>query len=345
MDPSEYRSVIKFYVLLKKSNEILFSDLKTVYGENCPSKTTVYYWIAEFKRGRSSVLQDISNVGRPLEISESKVKQCEDLIREHRRIKVSELAEMVKVSVGSCHKIISSLSYRKLCSRFVPKFLTPEMKESRLQCAKANLELFSKHGQKFLENIVTEDETPLSLYLPESKRESSEWRKTDEKPPLKMRSGTSHRKSLMLSVFWDIKGIILLDFLPNGRTINSDYYSNMVAECKTKRRKTRNTPLWLLVDNAPVHSSELSISTTLESGFDLIPHPPYSPDLAPSDFHMFKHLKTALRGKHFESSFHLQRYVEEWFSELEPDFFRCGFDDLVTRWKKIVTVDGGYIEK
>lgn len=345
MEQSEYRSVIKFYVMLKKSNDELFADLRTVFGDNCPSKTTIYYWIAEFKRGRVSVFQDLTNVGRPCEISDDKSIQCEAIIRQQRRIKVSELAEMIKVSDGSCYSMISKLGYRKLCSRFVPKFLTPDMKESRLNCAKSNLKLLERHGDNFLKNIITEDETPLSLYLPESKRESSEWRRKDEKPPLKMRSGTSHRKSLMLSVFWDRNGIILLDFLPNGRTINSDYYSGLIENCRKRRRKSRNTPLWLLVDNAPIHASELSNFTTIDSGFSLLQHPPYSPDLAPSDFHLFKHLKKALRGKHFQTPDELKLYVEQWFIALEPDFFSRGFDDLVTRWQKAVAVEGSYIEK
>ena len=82
------------------------------------------------------------------------------------------------------------------------KFLTPGMQQMRVNCTLSNLQLLNQYVDAFISNIVTDvDETPLSLYLPETTRESSEWRHKEEKPPLKMRSGTSHRKQLMLSVF------------------------------------------------------------------------------------------------------------------------------------------------
>ena len=170
----------------------------------------------------------------------------------------------------------------------------------RLNCTLSNLQLFNQYGDAFISNIVTQDETPLSLHLPETKRESSEWRHKEEKPLLKMRSGTSHRKQLMLSVFWDKGGVIHLDFLANGWSINGQYYAKLVEECRKKKRKSRNVPLWLLIDNAPIHASNVAQCSTEMSGFTLLQHPPYSPDLAPaSDYFLFKHLKKALRGHHF----------------------------------------------
>ena len=79
--------------------------------------------------------------------------------------------------------MIKNLGYRKVCSRFVVKFLTPEMKMNRLDCANSNLAIHQQYGDLFLKNIITEDETPLNLYIPESKRESCQWKKVDEKTP------------------------------------------------------------------------------------------------------------------------------------------------------------------
>lgn len=78
----------------------------------------------------------------------------------------------------------------------MPNCLTAEMCERRLQCYQDNLEIFEKHGENFLRNIITEDETPLSLYVPESKRESKEWRFPIEGCLKKLRTGTSHRRAL-----------------------------------------------------------------------------------------------------------------------------------------------------
>jgi len=50
-------------------------------------------------------------------------------------------------------------------------------------------------------------------------------------------------------------------------------------------------------DNAPAHSSHVAMTAIHDCGFELLSHSPYSPDLAPSDFHLFRHLKESLRGR------------------------------------------------
>ena len=82
----------------------------------------------------------------------------------------------LNVSKGTIYTLLKELGIRKLCSRFVPRFLTAEMRDCRLECSKENLEIFDNLADRFLDNIITMDETPLALYVPESKRESLEWK-------------------------------------------------------------------------------------------------------------------------------------------------------------------------
>lgn len=345
MTEIEYRSVIKFYYLLGKTPEETLKDMMQVYKSDCPSKATLYYWLRQFKCGRNCVEDDNTKSGRPTEISDKKAEQCEQLIREDRRIKVQDIASSLKISKGSAVSMVSDLGFRKLCSRFVPKFLSPEMKEARLVAAQSNLDLFQEWGMRFLDNIVTQDETTLSKYLPESKRTSAEWRKPDEKPPIKMRSGTSHRREFMFSIFWTRKGIVTTDFLDKGIACNASYFSKLVTECKAKKRKTRNVPLWLLIDNAPIHTSKLAQDCIEECGFRQLIHPPYSPDIAPSDYYLFRHLKKELAGKYFSTGEELKSFVNEYLNSLDEAFFKAAFDELLVRWRKMIVNDGGYIEK
>jgi hypothetical protein len=147
------------------------------------------------------------------------------------------------------------------------------MAANHLTCCESNLKLYDKYGDAFLQNIVTEDETPISLYVPESKRDSAEWRMASEAAPRKLRSGTSHGRAAMLTVFWDIRGIIKIDFLDGKATMNSQYYSELIRDVRKRRRKSPSIPLWLLHDNAPIHTSNLSTTTTTECGFQLVAHP------------------------------------------------------------------------
>ena len=62
------------------------------------------------------------------------------------------------------------------------------------------------------------------------------------------------------------------------------------------------------------------------NGYELIPHPAYSPDLAPSDFFLFPNLKKNNRGLHFQSDEEVVTAVEEWVNGKDPDFLYARFE-------------------
>ena len=119
----------------------------------------------------------------------------------------------------------------------------------RLDSCMRNFELHEELGDRLLKNIITEDETPLSLYVPDSKRASMEWKFPGERATRKLRSGTSHRRILMLTIFWDHKGVIKMDFADRDTKITGEYYAQLVTEespqagicicCMTMLRYTR----------------------------------------------------------------------------------------------------------
>ncbi len=175
------------------------------------------------------------------------------------------------------------------------------MMDSRTTCCQDSLDIYSQFGNSFISNILTEDETVLSLYLPYSKRDSMEWKFPKEKPTLKMRSGTSHRQCFMLTLFWDYNGVVLADFAEKAVKINSSYYGELLKQARNKRRKPRGKPYWFLHDNAPIHTSRETQGTLQDLGITPLNHPPYSPDLAPSDYYMFRHMKKHLSGQTFNT--------------------------------------------
>ena len=95
------------------------------------------------------------------------------------------------------------------------------MQDRRMQCRIENLSILSNVGDCFLDNITTMDGTLLSLYVQESRRESKKWKLQGETCSKKMRSSICHRKSLMLSIFWDSSGIILYDFAEKMTTLTT----------------------------------------------------------------------------------------------------------------------------
>ncbi|KAI6646965.1 Transposase [Oopsacas minuta] len=108
----------------------------------------------------------------------------------------------------------------------------------------------------------------------------------------------------MATVLWDREGIIHLDWLPEKTTINRDYYVDELKElrkaskCEMRGKLTRGALLQHY--NARPHESSKTMAAIDDLRFECLPHPPYSPDLAPSDYWLFGEMRRPLRGKRFE---------------------------------------------
>ncbi|GFO48915.1 histone-lysine N-methyltransferase SETMAR [Plakobranchus ocellatus] len=84
-------------------------------------------------------------------------------------------------------------------------------------------------------------------------------------------------------------------------------------------------------DNATPHSANLTQQWLQRYGWEILPHSAHSPDLAPSDFHLFGPLKRHLGGVAFETEDDLISELMNWFDNLDVDFFRVGINSLLSR--------------
>ncbi|GFO44482.1 hypothetical protein PoB_007098700 [Plakobranchus ocellatus] len=80
-------------------------------------------------------------------------------------------------------------------------------------------------------------------------------------------------------------------------------------------------------------------------GWEILPHPAHSPDLAPSDFHLFGPLRRHLGGMAFETEDDLISGLRNWFDNLDVDSFRVGINSLLSRWQKCIDLHEDYVEK
>ncbi len=78
-------------------------------------------------------------------------------------------------------------------------------------------------------------------------------------------------------------------------------------------------------------------------GWELLPHPPYLPDLAPSDYYLFRALSNSLRDVAFDDRTDLETYLANFFTSQSPEFYREGIHSLPARWQAVVDNDGEYI--
>lgn len=154
---------------------------------------------------------------------------------------------------------------------------------------------------------------------------------------------------VMATVFWDVRGIIYIDYLAKGKTITGEYYSSLLSrlsyEIKAKRPHLKKKKILLHQDNARVHTCTVSMAKIMELKFELLPHPPYSPDLAPSDFFLFPNLKKWLGGQRFMSDDEVITKTEEYFEGFSSSYYLDGIRRLEKRLDKCVELKGDYVEK
>src|SRR6266487_5299998 len=104
----------------------------------------------------------------------------------------------------------------------------------------------------------------------------------------------------MFTVFWNSKGIIHTDFLYTGYSINGGYYRSLLNKFHKKISSREKMRVIFLQDNSPVHKENASIDKITSRGWKVIDHPQYSPDLAPSDFYLFRNMKSEMIRSSFD---------------------------------------------
>ena len=129
----------------------------------------------------------------------------------------------------------------------------------------------------------------------------------------------------MASIFWDIQGVIMIDCLEQGGMINGAYYAGELRRIHQKIARNLRGKLTLSVlllqDNSPAYTSQVAVTAATECGFLILPHPPYFPDMAPSDFYLFPKLKSHLHGTQYGRNEGAIEAVDDYLGGQEKTFY------------------------
>jgi len=152
---------------------------------------------------------------------------------------------------------------------------------------------------------------------------------------------------MLASIFWDQDGILIY-YLTKSRTINAEYCSSLLVQLKDILKEIRRGKVTKMVlflhDNAPAHRTLATQKKLAYLGFPYLDHPPYSPDLAPSDYHLFPGLKKQLKGCHFSSDAEVIAAAESWLDGQPSELFWSGLQKLEQRAKMFIEFCGEYVE-
>jgi len=136
----------------------------------------------------------------------------------------------------------------------------------------------------------------------------------------------------MATGFWDSQGVIYIEYLKKGKTVTGLYYAELLgrfaAELQNIRPHLAKKKVLFHHDNAPAHISALAKAKLVELGYELLPHPPYSPDVAPCDFFLFPNLKKSLAEQKLASNEEVVAATEAYFADLEKTYFSDGLKKL-----------------
>jgi len=133
----------------------------------------------------------------------------------------------------------------------------------------------------------------------------------------------------MLIIFLDIRGIVHKEFLSPGQTVIGKFYCEVLRRLRQnvrcKRPEMWKNGNWLLHhDNAPAHISLVVREFLTKNNVSTVPHPAYSPDLAPCNFYVFPKMKLRLKGRRFASIEEIQAESQQILNTLTPaDFSEC----------------------
>jgi histone-lysine N-methyltransferase SETMAR len=117
------------------------------------------------------------------------------------------------------------------------------------------------------------------------------------------------------------------------------------TELQEKRPRLAHKKILYHHDNAPAHSSGVVAAKLMEFGFQLVPHPPYSPDLAPLDYYLFPNMKKWQAGRRFYSNREVIVKTNAYFAELDQFYHSEGINKLEQCWTKCISLKGDYVEK
>lgn len=335
---THFRHLLLFHFWKGKSAAETRREICDVYGAEAITSTICQFWFKRFRSGEFN-LEDVDRPGRPTAIDDDKILQ---LIKNDRQLTTREISQSLNVTHATVANRLKKLGMVKKSDVWVPHELSERNLIKRIDTCDLLLKRYSK--KKILKRLITGDEKWI-VYNNVIRKRS--WYHRGDTPKTVPKAGL-HPVKVMLCIWWDYKGVVYYELLPQNQTITSSKYclqlSKLKLSIKDNRKKfTKRRCVVFQHDNARPHVSLTTRRKLLRFGWDILPHPPYSPDIAPSDYHLFRSLQNHLNGKRFKSLNDVKSELDKFFAAKPKSFYRHGIMQLPERWRKIISQNGEYI--
>ncbi|XP_065643012.1 histone-lysine N-methyltransferase SETMAR-like [Hydra vulgaris] len=151
----------------------------------------------------------------------------------------------------------------------------------------------------------------------------------------------------MFYIFFKTTGVVHLGYVEKGDTITSEYYIKnclkpRICEINKQRPKTGTQSFKFLHNNAQPHVTKTVTNCLNQAGITIIRYPPYSPDLAPSDYWLFDLIKKNLvNDTDVESQ---KTRITKLLQSIPKEEYKKMFDKWLERMQLCIDNDGHYFE-
>ncbi|KFD51546.1 hypothetical protein M513_07596 [Trichuris suis] len=284
MDEKLRPAILLYEFKSRRSVREAVRNINAAFGPGSVSKSTAGYWFRRFASGCES-LEGPPRTGRPSSFGNQALKE---LVESDPTQTQDEMPLKLGVSQQTICAHLKQLG--KKLDKWVPHEMSEKQIFRRLEVCSSLLS--RNETDPFFDRIVTVDE---KWVLYDNRRRLWQWLDSDE-PARKFPKPPLHLRKTMLIVFWSHFGIIHFKFLKAGQPITADNYCRLLEATMEKLLEKRpalasRRRVILLQDNARPHVSRKTLQKISELGMEPLPHPAYSTDLSPTDFHLFKHLR------------------------------------------------------
>ena len=310
-------------------------NLVAVFGGECLSESQCHRYFQRFRNGDFSI-EDSPHAGRPIQLD---IDALLPILKSNPYLSTRDLASEFSCNQSTIVRHLVTLGFVQKLGAWVPHSLTDDQKALRVNVCSSLLS--RKRRFEWLKNLITGDEKWL-LYINHTRKR--QWLPAEQEP-IPEPKGEIHPKKVMISIWWDCKGVIWYELLPTNVTVTAVLYCTQLERLaiELKKKRPEQEKVLFLHDNARPHVAKITSEKLQQLGWEVLPHPPYSPDLAPSDFHLFRSLSNHLKEKHFDDSDHLKMTIDTFFINKTPEFYASGINQLPDRWATVVNSEGEYI--
>jgi histone-lysine N-methyltransferase SETMAR len=213
------------------------------------------------------------------------------LLEQDRRKSCEGIENEANMSTASVFRIVTeTFQKRKFPANWVPHQLSDEQTAARQRVAEEPLRRYEAEGEQFLNRIVALDEIWIRDFEQQLKSQSSQWKHANSPRP-KICHRQQSKVKLMMFVAYDKNGIAT-ERVPPGSTVTAEYYRICLQDVLCQKDSPKTSAMFtagvlILQDKAWLHDSG-AVSEILEKyGWQMLPHPSYSPDMSPPDFELF----------------------------------------------------------